>query len=100
VSSLEDTWAPPGKYVELLLPFGYLSPQPEQQIDRFSRFQRAQSRVLSGTLANTIELVLPLATRVQTPNGKSIGSALFAQLTVGSTNGRPFPPELPFLWGI
>ena len=31
--------------------------------------------------ANTIELVLPSATRVHNLNGESIGSAVFAQLT-------------------
>jgi len=52
-------------------------------------------------LANTIELVLPSAHPVHNPNGKSIGSALFAQLTAESpyTLKRALPPKLPLLVG-
>jgi len=45
-------------------------------------------------LANMIELVLPSTTRVHNPNGKSIGSAISAQLTAES----PFI-KLPLLLG-
>jgi len=33
------------------------------------------------------------------PNDKSIGSAVFAQLTAESPNGRPFSPKLPLRFG-
>jgi len=50
-------------------------------------------------LANTIELVLR-PTRVHNPNGKSIGSAVSAQLKADILyNGRPFSPKLPLLVG-
>jgi len=47
---------------------------------RFIRI-RQNGRAHWRNLANTIERVLHSATRVHNPNGKSIGSAIFAQLT-------------------
>jgi len=44
-----------------------------------------------------IELVLPSTTRVHNPKGKSIGSAISAQLTAES----PYTLQnCPFSWGI
>jgi len=57
-------------------------------------------------MANTAELVLPLAhTLVHNPNGKSIGSAISAQLNDRKSLGLYFtvgdliPPKLPLLTG-
>jgi len=77
----------------------------------FSRFRTAHSRVSFGKfappgkhnwicahrrhLANTIELVLPLATRVHNPNSKSISSATFAQLTAESPYTLQWAPLSP-----
>jgi len=55
-------------------------------------------------LANMIELVLPLAFQIQNPNGKSIGSAVFAQLTAESTYTLQWATlsskNFPLPWGI
>jgi len=46
-------------------------------------------------VANTIELVLPWPTKVHNPNDKSIGSAVFAQLTVESPYNLQRAPVSP-----
>ena len=54
-------------------------------------------------LANTIELVFPSAHASHNPNGKSIDSAVFAQLTAESPytlQWAPLSPKLPLSMGI
>jgi len=55
-------------------------------------------------LVNTTELLVPSPTRVYNPNGKSISSAVLAQLTAESPilyNGRFFPPKIaPSHWDL
>jgi len=56
-------------------------------------------------LANMIELASFGPTRIHSPNGKPIGSAVFAQLTVESPYtlqwalGASVPQNYPFPWG-
>ena len=98
------TLAPPGEYDLTLLRLAHPSPQPKLQIDRFSRFCTAHGRkslyfTYNGrpfppqdcpfprgmlTPSNTSFLE---PTQVLNPNGISIGSAVFAELT--SVTDRP-----------
>jgi len=85
-------WRQLANMTELVHPSAHLSLQPKQQMDRFSRFSTANGRKClyfamgapihqncpSGPPSNTI----PWAMRTQNPNGTSISSAVFAQMTV------------------
>jgi len=74
-------------------------------VHRCSRWA-VQSYLPGLYLANMIKLVLPSAHTSPQPNskmGKSIGSAVFAQLTAGSPytlQGGPFAKNCPFPSGI
>jgi len=84
--------------IELVLPSVHRNPQPKWQIDQFSHFCTDHSRMsLYFTMGRPFPLLkLPLPMRdlgpsktwflgpirVHNPNGISIGSAVFAQMTV------------------
>jgi len=100
-----------------MLHSAHLSPETKQYLDRFSHLCRAHSRMPSGMPGMSFPLKLPFQwgiwapsntwflepTRVHTPNGISIGSAILAgfmaerpytlQWTV------PFSQNCPFPWG-
>jgi len=93
-------WRDLANVTELVIPSSHPSPQPKRQIDRISRFCTPHGRVSSGTLAppgEYVERVLPWPTRVHNPNGKSIGLAVFAQVTAECSYilqwDSPFPPQ-------
>jgi len=103
VSSHEGTLAPPGEYDWTCASFGLLesTPQPKRQMDRFSRFAQltaesadrptlkwaplstriAPSNGGSGPPCNTWCFGPMRANKFNNPNGTSIGSAVFAQMT-------------------
>jgi len=104
VSFHKGTLAPPGEYywtcantIELVHPSAHWSPQPKRQTDRFSRFLHSLRQKVP-TLYNEHpcppklprpmgDLDLPCNTwcfrpmRVHNPNGTSISSVVFAQMT-------------------
>jgi len=106
--------------IELVLPSAHPSPQPKRQIDRFSSFAQltakspytlqwaplspkiAPSHGGSGTPSITWFLGLFWA---HNPNGITIGSAVFAQMTAECPYNvqwdAPFLPQnSPVSWGI
>jgi len=52
VPSHEGTLAPPANTIELVLPSAHQSPQPRQQIDRFSHFGATVCKTVRPTLSN------------------------------------------------
>jgi len=111
-------WRHIANTIELVLPSAQPNPQPKRQSDRFSRFCTAHGRKsLYFTMGDTSPKIahshggsgLPSNTQflwpiqAHKPNGISIGSSVFAQMTAVSlyfTMGRPFPPQnCPFRRG-
>jgi len=89
-------WRHLANTIEFVLPSAYPSPQPKRQIDRFSRFCTAHGRKCRYfTMGAPIHQNCPFPWRIWTPsntwflgpmrahnpNGTSIGSAVFAQMT-------------------
>jgi len=103
-ASVHPTW-----YV---LPWAYHSPKPKRHLDWFSHFCTAHGSVLSGMPGHVLPLKIdpwhgviwtPSNTwflgpkRVNTPNGISIGSAIFAQFTAvrrRACTGMSFPLKI------
>jgi len=105
-------WCHVANTTELMLPSAHLSPQLKRQIDRFSRFCTAHCRKsLYFTMGAPIPQnclfprgsVSPSKTRAHNPNGTSIGSAVFAQMTTEFPCSlqwfAPFPSKLPHSYG-
>ena len=110
-------WRHLANTIELMHPSAHLSPQPKRQIDRFSsRFCTAHGRKSlyfttgapihqncsfrggsAWTPSHLTRFLGPM--RAQTPNGTSIGLAVFAQMTTECpyilyfTMVRPFPAQ-------
>jgi len=74
--------------------------RPHRRHRRLNRIRQMATTCPHGRahwrhLANTIQLVLPSAPRVHNPNGKSIGSAVSAQLTAESQYTVQWAPLSP-----
>ena len=88
-------WRHLANTIELVLPLAHPSPQCKRQIDWFSHFCKGHSRVSSGMPQHVLSpnncpfawVVAPsnacflAPTLVHNPNGISISSAVFAQIT-------------------
>jgi len=108
-------WRHLANMIELRLPSAHPSPQPKRQINRFSSRQKVSIlynrrpfppklpllMVGSGSLSNW-RLLRPVQTH--NPNGITIGSAVFTQVTVECSYtlqwDAPFPSKLPLPRGI
>ena len=111
-------WRHLANTIELVLPSAHPSPQPKGQIDRFSRFAQLtaespytlQQAPLSHKVAPSHGGVWTPSkscffgpVRADKPNGITIGSAVFAQMTAPLcrrvslyfTIGHPSPSKLP-----
>ena len=94
-------WRHWANMIELVHPAAHSSPQAKRQMDRFSRFLhslRQKVPILHNGLPYLLELPLPMGDldlpcntsccgpmRAHNPNGTSIASAVFAQMTAECT---------------
>ena len=116
--SIRAHWRHLANMIELVHPSAHLSPQPKRQMDRFSRFSTAYDRervyfAMGAPVHQNCAFPCGIWTshvtrcfqsmRVHNPNGTSIGSVTFAQMTVAClyfTMVCLFPPsKLPLpMW--
>jgi len=112
---LRAHWRHLANTIELVLPLAHPSPQPKRKIDRFSRFCTDHDRVslyfavYNGPPFSLLKLppshggpgrLTHASLGSSEPKGISIGSVVFAQITVESiyfTMRRPFPLSKLFL---
>jgi len=97
-------WIHLANTIELVLPSAHLSRRQKRQIDRFSRFRTAHSRVSSGTLASSGEYDVLLSAEPSPQPKRQINRFSRSCTAHGRkflffTVGDPLPPNCPFLWG-